>query len=298
MAHILAIHGVAPNVDRSRFSFRNMSDMDQLRDFLSTAPRFVALPEALAGRGHALTIDDATRGAADAALLARELGHDVSVFVNPEQVESGTPHSFLVLNVLLDNLDGQPCEFESASFPTATRANRQTLRRKIKTMLAAVATELGRRELVTGLAKRWRVQLPESPPHFQTLRKRDLLDLRDAGVDLQNHGWSHCDHAFLAMEDSAREVREGRTWLRRELGVDAPYFAVPFGEALPRAGAAESCEAWFTVTASRSPGLLAPGVFNRSELDPVLWRGTLRPFGGAVRWSRRSWRRLLELLRA
>ena len=71
------------------------------------------------------------------------------------------------------------------------------------------------------------------PPHFRTLTVNDLIALRNAGVDLQNHGWLHSHHPNLSPEESAREIDEGRAWLRRELNVDAAHFAVPFGEALP-----------------------------------------------------------------
>jgi hypothetical protein len=277
---VLAIHGVAPEVDPRRFAFRNLSDADSLRRFLLAAPPFVPLPEALAARGNALTIDDATRAAADAALMAREHGHAVSLFVNPSQVSSGEPHYFLLLNVLLDRLDGQRCEFEGTMFETATNAQRQVLRHNIKARFRSMTGERGRMDLVTALATRWRTGSLELPDHFRTLGIHDLIALREAGVDVQNHGWSHVHHPILSPEESVREIREGRAWLRRELGVDAAYFAVPFGDALPAPDAAAACETWFTATEQMAPGRLDQNVFNREELHlhmPATSSRALRP---------------------
>lgn len=275
MSRILAIHGVATHIDPRRFSFRNLTGADALGTFLSSTPRLVSLPEALAGRGDALTIDDATRAGGDAALLARKHGHAVTLFVNPGQVESGAPYAFLALNALLDGLDDQRREFEGRMFATSTGAHRQLLRRAIKTKVREIADEQARLDLVNRLAAGWGITHLEVPPHFSTLRKRDLMALRDAGVDLQNHGWSHTDHSILSVEASRREVSEGRGWLQRELALDATYFAVPFGDVLPLPNASTGCEIWFTVTNAIPPGRHAPNVFNRET--PDLPEGDGRP---------------------
>ena len=263
MSRILAIHGVAAHVDSRRFAFRNLSDVHSLNRFLSSSRRFVPLPEALAGRGDALTVDDATRAGADAALLARTHGHAVTLFVNPGQVESGAPHSFLMLNALLDSLVGRQREFEGEVFAVSTTVHRQVLRRAIKARLREVADEQARLDLVRMLAAEWGIARLDVPPHFSTLSKGDLIALRDAGVDLQNHGWLHTHHAILSAHESGREVRDGRAWLQRELDLDAMYFAVPYGEALPLPGAADACEVWFTGTDALAPGPHPSKVFNR-----------------------------------
>lgn len=296
---ILTIHGVAPTVDPQRFAYRNLSATDSLRRFLSSAPPLVPLSDALAGGGSALTIDDATHSAADAALLAREYGHAVSLFVNAGQVESGTPHSFLMLNALLDGLEGQSCDFENTTFPTLTMAHRQALRSVIKARLRAITSEPARLDLVTELAARWRVSPLDVPPHFRTLAKHDLVTLRDAGVDLQNHGWSHSHHPSLTPEESVREINKGRAWLQWELNVDAAYFAVPFGDALPHPDVAASCETWLTLMDELPPGPLAPKVFNRETLALPVATAPSLPLGAGARWSIGAWTaRLRRLFRS
>jgi len=230
---VLTIHGIAPAVIPNAFCFRNMWDTDAMLRYLTSVPPFVSLGDAMAGRGDALTIDDAIRGAADAALLARQRGHAVTLFVNPSQVESGAPYAFLVLNALLDGLTRRVCIFEDTAFRIGTHAKRQVLRRRIKARLCALTDEQARLDFVTGLAGQWGVTVPDMPPHFRTLSRDELVALRDAGVALENHGWSHSDHTSLSSAQSVREIRDGRVWLERELGVEAAYFAAPYGEALP-----------------------------------------------------------------
>jgi hypothetical protein len=264
---VLTIHGIAPGVVPDAFSFRNLCDADAMHRYLAAVPPFVSIDDALAGRGNALTIDDAIRGAADAALLARRHGHAVSLFVNPAQVEAGTPYAFLLLNVLLDSLNRRRCVFDGTGFPTKTFAQRQRLRRRIKARLCALTSEQERLDVVAGLADEWDVKMPAVPPHFRTIGRDELVTLRDAGVSLENHGWSHSDHTSLSPAESIREIREGRAWLERELGVAAAHFAAPFGDALPTPEAAAICPTWLTASEVLPAGPLSAPVFNRTFLE-------------------------------
>jgi hypothetical protein len=269
MSRVLALHGVAASIDPQRFAYRNLVNHDTLTALLTSCPRLVSLDAALAGRGDALTIDDGTRAGADAALLARSLGHEVALFVNPEQVESGEPYSFVLLNTLLDALRQSAVEFHGRTFHASTVKGKQTLRREIKRVLQQTPDERGRREFIVALASNWASDALRVPPHFATLTKMDLVQLHGAGVDLQNHGWSHTSHAALAADASDREVRDGRDWLERELGVNARYFAVPFGDVPPPAGGAPRCDAWLMLTDELPAGFRPPNVFNREELSGV-----------------------------
>jgi hypothetical protein len=284
---ILALHGVAPQVDRRRFEFRNFEEVRALERFLSAAPPFLPLVEALAGRGDALTIDDATRGAADAALLARRYGHAVTLFVNPAQVESGAPYWFFLLNVLLDKLDGRRRDFEGTSFATSSVPQRNALRTRIKARVRAIKQEPQRAAFIRELAERWQLAPLDVPGHLTTLRTGDLRELLASGVELQNHGWSHAHHGSLSAEESVWEVREAREWLRSELGVDAPHFAVPFGDVMPGPEATTACETWLTLSDVWPAGRVTPTVFNRKNLEVATELDVFARVGARVRRSLR-----------
>ena len=274
-AAVLTMHGSARHADRRRFAYRNIFDAAALDRALQSMKPCVSLTDALDGRGVALTIDDATRGAADAALQARRHGHEVTLFVNPAQVESGEPYAFLVLNLVLDRVDLDACEFEDERYPLRTIAEKSSLRARIKAHLATIGNEHQRLAYVRALATQWRVHDIVIAPHFRTLSRRDLTHLRDAGVSLQNHGWEHSSHAFLSPSESAREITLGRVWLERELRTDARWFAVPYGNDLPHQGVSLDCDAWLSVTSTVPPGWVRAGVYNREELPEPRSRPTL-----------------------
>ena len=266
MGRVFSLHGAVPAADPGRLEHRFISDAGLLSRFLAKSPRFVSLRDALEGGGSALTVDDATHAAAEACRIARSHGHPVTLFINPGQVESGQPYWFVQLKVLLDGLPGNPCEFESRSFQTATFRDRLRLRHAIKTRLCTIKTEEERSSRVAGLATQWGQAPIEVPRSGATISLDDVRELLALGVDIQNHGWSHAPHASLTAAESAEEVQRGRDWLRDRLGIDAPYFAVPFGDVLPDPPAAALCTTWLTLDGGLPPGWVAPGVFNREDL--------------------------------
>jgi peptidoglycan/xylan/chitin deacetylase (PgdA/CDA1 family) len=264
MGSVLTIHGVAERVRRLRLTDRFIVAERAFDHWLAAVPRFVPLSEALAGEGTALTIDDATRGSARAARMARARGHSVTLFVNPGQVEAGAPYALALLSALLDDVSGTVLEFEGACHDAITAGDRVALRTHVKNRLFALKDEAARQALITALAREWGVPNVTVPDHLRTLEPADLVSLRDAGIDIQNHGWSHAHHSHLAPEESAHDVREGRAWLQRVLQIDAPYFAVPFGDALPSELALRECTTWFTLVGDHPPGTRARQVFNRT----------------------------------
>lgn len=225
----------------------------------------MSIDEALAGRGNALTIDDATRAGADAALMARAAGHSVTMFVNPGQVESGVPYHFLLLNALLDQTRSASVTFEGANYPTETNRDRQALRRVLKKFLRHLEDDNERQNLVHHLAETWDAGSLDVGAPFATLTVRELEALVAAGVDLQNHGWTHAFHPALQPDESVEEIRRGRAWLHEKFGIDARWFAAPFGDSQPH-DVEMDCDAWFTFNSEWPEGWLTAGVYNRVDL--------------------------------
>jgi peptidoglycan/xylan/chitin deacetylase (PgdA/CDA1 family) len=296
MARILALHGTAEHVNRRRFVFRNITRLDTLHAFLAESPPFVPIADALGGRGDALTIDDATQAAAHAARLARAHGHAVSLFVNPAQVESGEPYWFALLHALVDGLAQDVCDFDGRTFDAASPEGQKALHNAIKVSCWALPEETDRAACIRDLADRWRVTL-DVPPHLATLGAADLRALRDAGVAIENHGWSHLHHAALAPDESLREIRRGREWLQRELGVPAAHFAVPYGDVGPHAAVGSACATWLTLSRKWPEGPAGPDAFNRAEPAFRKKRGRSPrkdQRSAARRWLSRLMRRLVS----
>jgi hypothetical protein len=292
LGRVFTLHGVAPRVQPRRSIYRNISDEATLTAILAAREPFVPLADALAGRGDALTVDDATRTAADAALLARRFGHAVTLFVNPSQVDPPVPYSFLLLSALLDGLRGHRVMLEGESFPTRSFRQRDVLRALLKEKLRDTPTEAERTSLIRALASEWRVGMLEIPRFLETLEVADLQRLLDAGVEIQNHGWSHTCHIRLDPSESAREIARGREWLSERLGIEARAFAVPYGDAMPHESTRLACDVWLTVDDRHPGGPIAPGVFNRDTLEAPPKRGPLEELRyRAERFVRRSKRR-------
>jgi peptidoglycan/xylan/chitin deacetylase (PgdA/CDA1 family) len=264
MGDVLVTHGLAPEAVATRFNTRFRSEPAAFSRFLAEQ-KFVTLREALAGQGDALTVDDATRASAEVCRLARSLGHPVTLFVNPGQVESGEPYWFMLLNALFDGLRRSSYRLDGTRYPTTTFRERVKLREVVKGRISVLGEEAARSEAVRQLARRWKVRSLTVPPHAETLRIGDLEDLLARGVELQNHGWWHANHLALSPEESALEVRRGRAWLKERLGVEASYFAVPYGEPLPSPQAAPWCTVWFTLLAPPH-GSIGPAVWNRKDV--------------------------------
>src|SRR5438132_11668880 len=99
------------------------SDSQTLRNYVGEA-EFVAFlrrqPRRFDHRTAALTIDDSTAGGARASLIAREEGHEVTLFLNPAQIERRRTYWFSTLDAMLDatrvrrlSFDGEEHELDS-----------------------------------------------------------------------------------------------------------------------------------------------------------------------------------------
>jgi peptidoglycan/xylan/chitin deacetylase (PgdA/CDA1 family) len=286
---IYTLHGVAPAVDPARFADRNISHERKLGALFSRMETFVPLERAMSGEGAALTIDDATYASAAAARLARRYGHAVTLFVNPGQVETGQPYSFNMLGVLLDNVKRSSVTLDERKFPARSFQQRDVIRARLKAQLRIMLSEDERIRLIEKLAAEW-CPAPLTMPRFlETLTVADLEALRDEGVAIQNHGWSHTCHASLSAMGSQSEIDRGREWIARRLGVDANIFAVPFGDVLPPEGV--DCAAWLIVDHTRPLGRISESVWNRDTLQA-------QPDVGTMERVRRRAKRLIRRAKA
>ena len=262
---VFALHGLSTRAEPRKFVYRNIADEETLTRVLSSRHRFVPLADALAGRGDALTIDDGTRAAADAALLARRFGHAVSLFINPAHVDSARPYSFHLLNALLDQL-AETVVFDGKRYWARWMTEKRRLRAQLKKSLRDTRSEDERTDAVRTLASEWSIGPLAVPSFLEPLNVADLRQLLENGVEIHNHGWSHSCHKRLTPDESAQEIERGREWLQSMLGVHSRVFVVPYGDVYPAAPALEACDVWLTRDPLRPSGPVSPGVWNRETL--------------------------------
>ena len=269
MVTVYAAHGTVAGFDANAFIHRNMIDHEAAARFLIGLPtKYVDLDLAKDGHGDALTIDDGTVAAAQLARLARQAGHAVTLFVNPENIANSQIYPFVLLNVFLDRIQGPSLNYNGLVCHLGTPAAKLALRKLVKKRLASMCDDRQRENHIRELAKSAGVQTLPVPDHLQTLAKRDIEALLADGVRIENHGWSHRDLSDCDAASFREEIEKGQRWLATELGVRATAFAIPYGEALPpRYLQRELANDWYLLDNRLNPGTLGHRLFNRLTLS-------------------------------
>jgi hypothetical protein len=259
------MHGVT---DASNLGFvhRNLMTVVEFQRFLLQAtPPFVSVQEALDGPGTALTVDDSTWASVEAAKLARGLGHEVTLYVNPEQIITSSPYPLCVLNAMLDAWTTGEIELEAGNSYNPTQ--RHPFRAHVKRLLRRLPDTPSQHLLLRELAGRLGLVDVVVPAHLRPPTVEALVALRGSGVHIGNHGWTHVEHASIDPRRSASEITRAAEWITREIGASCHTFAVPYGEALPGEGVLEQADVvWLLVDDRVDEGLVRPRVYNRGSL--------------------------------
>jgi hypothetical protein len=269
MGKIFTSHGIVVSAQRNLFIHRNMHDREAFRAYLqnrSDKP-FVSLNDALNGKGDALTFDDATEASADGAAMAIELHHRATLFINPFNIENNLPYIFVLLNIILDEIRSDTAFFDGASHPTGSFDQKKLLRGYIKDKLANFSDYYKRLEIIEELAKTNKTSFENVPSHLKTISKERVRQLIEMGVDIQNHGWFHCNFSSLSAEQCYNSVKMSRDWINAEFGIDPRYFAVPFGDVLPpNRQITNACDVWFLLYNYLHEGFVGNKIHNRAVL--------------------------------
>lgn len=262
-----ATHGIVVNANDEKFVHRNLLDAEGFAGYLRRRPRpYGPLLSAMMNHGDALTIDDSTVAAAQAARLARHLGHQVTLFVNGYNVVRKEPYFFSRLNSALDNASLQTIFFEGRAWNITDRHGKGHFRQAVKRRLSNIRDEAARDEFVTNIGRLLGQEDISVPPYLQVISEDELRVLKALGVDIQNHGWTHARIGSLSSEAHSEDIRLGREWLRDSCDVEAEYYAVPNGDGLPFWDNSPHYRAWFLLDDSRLSGEISPGVFGRKTL--------------------------------
>ena len=268
---VYVVHGVVERPDANALADRNMLSRATFARYLARRPApFGPLDDAVAGGPDALTVDDGTEAGADAALLAREAGHAVTLFLNGFNVETASPYWFCLLDVAIDRAARPTCRWAGRELSLSRAEARGELRAAAKARIRGLSTEDLRLAAVRELAEDLGVRDLALPAHLAPVSVSRARELAAAGVRVENHGWTHrdpdCGPADLVWED----IAHGQRWLRERLAVESLVYAVPFGEAAPPAGMpAGLVTGWYMASAAVPPGRHESTVFNRRTLDPA-----------------------------
>lgn len=264
---IYLMHGVVRPLSSKQFTHMWMLDAEQFESFLACRRPFKTLATALEGGGDALTIDDATCAARDAALLARKYGHQVTLFVNSDIVQHSDPYYLHALTALIGAAtEHQLCRLPDHLTPSEIRGDRAAIRGHLKHTIARIRGRGARKELIKSIADALNIQ-SETPGHLQTLRVNDLTRLIECGVHLENHGADHAHFSIYNDEEVKEQIRSCKIWLQDTFQAPARYFAVPFGDVLPRLEIPSPLASyWFLAQRALRPGYVGPAVYNRKVL--------------------------------
>ncbi len=268
---IYATHGTVARRETFRFTHRNMLDEAAYIHWLQNLKEPLgSLDDALEGKGDALSIDDGTFAAARAAELAVSLGHRVTLFVNPHHATTGAQYFFARLNAALDACTLRTVEWRGQRCRLDGYGEKKEFRARVKKELRALPSEALREtvmdECLACLACPMAIGA-RPPRELESLNANDLARLRDRGVEIENHGWTHGELGALDAGAASEEIESARQWLEEFLDVRSRYFAVPFGDTFPPEGLAGGWRVWFLLTAGHPVGWLPERVYNRQTLE-------------------------------
>ncbi len=266
------MHGVFSEGDPKGFQNRCLIREDEFETFLSLLPfKFVSLDDAVAGKGNALTVDDATNAAYHAAKLARQHGHAVTIFVNPYFIRFQRPYFFLELNALLDRTANSSTRFDGMTFPLNLRSERRTFRIHVKDRFCMLDSIEEIDSVINDIGEGLGVGRGGLPQHLNTMTEGELHELVEAGVSIENHGFSHIHPKALRWPQMMREIVQAQEWIRDVCGQESQHFAVPFGDSLPQWRLPKERRLiWFTLHDQIQQGPLGPQLWNRLPVEGLI----------------------------
>jgi hypothetical protein len=235
---ILILHGCAADWDGSRQAMRHYVPEQSLRAYLAERAEPFVDPEE-ATDGDILTVDDSTRGGARTCLIARELGHAVTLFLNPSQIISGRDYWFSRFDALVDARRATTAQFEGVTYHLQVRQELRDFRFAARRHLV-VSTEDAAHRLLDELAELLGAEGAEISDHARSIGRDEVAELKKAGVRIGSHGWDHQCISSLSPDEQLAQLLETADWLREATGAAPRDYAVPFGQQRlhPRARAA------------------------------------------------------------
>lgn len=263
------LHGCVDDWHRGAQAMRMYAPADRLRRHLERRDDPYVDPDR-DETGDVLTIDDSTRGAADACLMARALGHHVTLFVNPWQIASGRDYWFSRFDALVDGRRATEATIGRTTYDLTEPRGLYDFRWAIRPQLV-IADEPAAHRLLDEVALLLRAETATVPEFARPIRLDDLLALRAAGVRLGNHGWDHRCITGLSPDEQHAQFAVTADWLLEHTGTTPRDYAVPFGQAIP-APAVRAAVSGAIYLVQPHAGAAEPACRYRINLTPSLQR--------------------------
>ncbi|HYW17189.1 MAG TPA: polysaccharide deacetylase family protein [Allosphingosinicella sp.] len=232
------LHGCVEGWNAASQAMRMYAPEENLRRHLARRQSPYADPDEN-GDGDVLTVDDSTRGGARACLVAREMGHSVTLFLNPSQIVSGRDYWFSRFDSLVDARQAETVRYRGRTYDLRSRAGLRAFRWAARDEMVTGEEELVHR-LLDDLGILLSANDARVPDFAQTIGLEDVRVLNEAGVRFGNHGWDHQCISSLSPERQLAQLGDTRDWLSATTGQAPRDYAVPYGQARldPRARAA------------------------------------------------------------
>ncbi len=266
---VFTMHGVISRLKPDCCAQRGLFETAKFVQHLQSRSKpYVELYSAMGGKGDALTIDDATHAGCEAALLARQHGHAVTLFINPGHVIERKPYFLVLLSLVVDRTKLPWIIFQGTRYELGSFERKRDFREHLKQHLMTLGSEALRDKFIHTIARRLQVANLSVPCPLQTVGLATLHKLRNQGVVFGNHGWTHATLATLTAEAGREDIAAARKWIRQKLGCDGNIFAAPYGCQLPTfRPRADLYAMWFLSFNMLSPGFIGPQVYNRVSLS-------------------------------
>jgi hypothetical protein len=227
MNEIHLLHGCTHSWRPDLQTVRNYVSEESLKRYLDArACKYGALSDV--SNSDVLTIDDSTIGAARACVLAREAGHEVTLFVNPAHIVRQRSYWFSRFDAILDKCAVARVTFEGREFDLRPGRPLRAFRIAAKARLMALP-EFETDGVLDELAIRLKTESAIVPEHARTLSLETLRELIEQGVNIGSHGWDHRDIVRMKPEEVVDDLRLAQDWFQSCLGFSPTDYAVPYG---------------------------------------------------------------------
>jgi len=228
---VIAMHGIAENVNSKLFQYRNIIEKDKFIFWLNKLPEnCISLSEYISKKnGTVITIDDSTIASFWAAKTAKMKGHEVTFFINPYYIVNQLPYFFSAINLILDYTQKTEIIYKGIKHDITDYRNKNNFRKILKSEYLLLKNNDECYEYLDKLKYIFEIGKINYPNHLKIISIEELKELKDIGVNIENHSWSHISFNNLSNKEIQSEVQKAEKWILETLNHKTSYLALPFG---------------------------------------------------------------------